>query len=147
MLVVRKGKAFPSGLLLRRAALPILAGTPRNAPMDVAVAKLLECSTPLLLPPGTVFALRRTLRSSSASLRPPALHLSGATQTVPATTHTTYRESQSAHCFTECRFVKTSSAPPRRSVRQCAPHILLRRPATANCRTQRRPPELGFASL
>ena len=30
------GKAFPSGLLLRRAALPLLAGTPRNAPISAA---------------------------------------------------------------------------------------------------------------
>lgn len=30
------GKAFPSGLLLRRAALPLLAGTPRNAPRFAA---------------------------------------------------------------------------------------------------------------
>ena len=75
------GKAFPSGLLLRRAALPLLAGTPRNAPQEVAIANS-ESSTPLRLQPETVLTFRRTFRSGSASLRPPPLHFTAKRQTV-----------------------------------------------------------------
>jgi hypothetical protein len=66
-----EGKAFPSALL--RARLPFLAGTPRNAPKTLA--NRLHSAEPSL-------PFARSLRSSSAALRPLPLRRSVEMQTV-----------------------------------------------------------------
>jgi hypothetical protein len=96
------GKAFPSGLLLRRAALPLLAGTPRNAPKSLASAmtKRLHTRPPptrnrLCLPSDVPFRQRFATAAYSPLYRLNA-DRSRLPLTPPARNH-------SAPCFTPCR--------------------------------------------
>ena len=65
---MRQGKAFPS--LALRCSLPLLAGTPRNAPLD----RILSCQGTLNNPTPRKFRGVVTKFATTGKLRPSELH-------------------------------------------------------------------------
>ena len=148
---ILEGKAFPSGLLLRRAALPLLAGTPRNAPQSCRFAV------------GLGFWLRtrsRTLRGARSRSGGGSVPAVAALRRLLSLLHRNARPFPAHHCSPpgNCQsstVFHTVLAPlsggsalaATLTGNACQPHPRSRRPTTAYCRTQRRPPVVRLRTL